>query len=70
MTMRFLSWLRFLVSMDFALRFIEFMDVGNSNSWKSERLVSKKEILGHHTRYPLREEERPGKCAVSRLRVC
>ena len=29
----------------FALRFIEFMDVGNSNSWKSERMVSKKEIL-------------------------
>ena len=40
----------------FALRFIEFMDVGNSNSWKSERMVSKKEILaGIDTRYPLRE---------------
>ena len=40
----------------FALRFIEFMDVGNSNSWKSERMVSKKEILSTiNKRYPLRE---------------
>src|SRR5262245_7183819 len=40
----------------FALRFIEFMDVGNSNSWKSERMVSKKEILAAiAARYPLRE---------------
>ena len=40
----------------FALRFIEFMDVGNSNSWKSERMVSKKEILAViDRRYPLRE---------------
>ena len=40
----------------FALRFIEFMDVGNSNSWKSERMVSKKEILASiDRRYPLRE---------------
>ncbi|MGE0820752.1 MAG: GTP 3',8-cyclase MoaA [Candidatus Binatia bacterium] len=29
----------------FALRFIEFMDVGNANSWQSEKLVSKKEII-------------------------
>jgi cyclic pyranopterin phosphate synthase len=29
----------------FALRFIEFMDVGNSNDWQTERTVSKKEIL-------------------------
>src|SRR6185436_18313053 len=40
----------------FALRFIEFMDVGNSNSWKSERMISKKEILATiDKRYPLRE---------------
>ncbi len=40
----------------FAARFIEYMDVGNSNHWKSDRLVSKQEILsliGRH--YPLRE---------------
>jgi GTP 3',8-cyclase len=41
----------------FALRFIEFMDVGNSNGWKSERMVSKEVILAATTsaRYPLRE---------------
>jgi len=40
----------------FALRFIEFMDVGNANSWKSEKMVSKKEILAAiDQRYPLRE---------------
>ncbi len=40
----------------FAIRFIEYMDVGNSNNWTSEKLVSKKEILERiNTRYPLRE---------------
>lgn len=40
----------------FAVRFIEYMDVGNSNNWTSEKLVSKKEILERiHARYPLRE---------------
>jgi GTP 3',8-cyclase len=40
----------------FAMRFIEYMDVGNSNNWTSERLVSKKEILQRISeRYPLRE---------------
>jgi cyclic pyranopterin phosphate synthase len=40
----------------FALRLIEFMDVGNSNNWKSERMVSKKEMLNIvSARYPLRE---------------
>jgi cyclic pyranopterin phosphate synthase len=29
----------------FTIRFIEYMDVGNSNNWTSEKLVSKKEIL-------------------------
>jgi len=29
----------------FALRFIEFMDVGNSNHWQTSRMVSKQEIL-------------------------
>jgi cyclic pyranopterin phosphate synthase len=40
----------------FAVRFIEYMDVGNANHWKSDRLVSKQEILaliGRH--YSLRE---------------
>jgi cyclic pyranopterin phosphate synthase len=29
----------------FAMRFIEYMDVGNTNHWRSEKLVSKQEIL-------------------------
>ncbi len=40
----------------FAMRFIEYMDVGNTNNWTSEKLVSKKEILQIvGARYPLRE---------------
>jgi GTP 3',8-cyclase len=40
----------------FWVRFIEYMDVGNSNNWVSERMVSKKEILETiHSRYPLKE---------------
>jgi len=39
----------------FAIRFIEYMDVGNANNWKSERMVSKKEILETiNARFPLR----------------
>ncbi len=40
----------------FELRFIEYMDVGNSNHWASTKMVSKKEILERiQGRYPLRE---------------
>ena len=40
----------------FAIRFIEYMDVGNVNNWRSDRLVSKAEILRIvGSRYPLRE---------------
>jgi GTP 3',8-cyclase len=40
----------------FGLRFIEYMDVGNSNDWVSERMVSKKEILDRiHAQFPLKE---------------
>jgi len=40
----------------FAMRFIEYMDVGNSNNWTSEKLVPKKEIIDRiHARYPLKE---------------
>jgi len=40
----------------FSIRFIEYMDVGNTNSWTSEKLVSKKEILEKiRARFPLRE---------------
>jgi cyclic pyranopterin phosphate synthase len=38
------------------MRFIEYMDVGNSNSWISEKMVPKKEILEKiNARYPLKE---------------
>ncbi len=40
----------------FAIRFIEYMDVGNANNWKSEKMVPKREILERiRARYPLRE---------------
>ncbi|MCG3773845.1 MAG: GTP 3',8-cyclase [Nitrospira sp.] len=40
----------------FAIRFIEYMDVGNANGWISEKVVSKKEILETINAYlPLRE---------------
>jgi cyclic pyranopterin phosphate synthase len=40
----------------FAIRFIEYMDVGNANNWLTEKMVSKKEILEIiSSRYPLRE---------------
>ena len=40
----------------FALRFIEFMDVGNANGWQSDKIVSKQEIIETiHTQFPLRE---------------
>jgi cyclic pyranopterin phosphate synthase len=40
----------------FAMRFIEYMDVGNANNWTSEKLVSKKDMIAKiHSRYPLRE---------------
>jgi cyclic pyranopterin phosphate synthase len=40
----------------FSMRFIEYMDVGNSNSWISGKMVSKKEILEKiNARYPVKE---------------
>ena len=40
----------------FAMRFIEYMDVGNANSWTSAKLVAKKQIIETiHSRYPMRE---------------
>jgi cyclic pyranopterin phosphate synthase len=40
----------------FAMRFIEYMDVGNANNWTSAKLVSKREIIDTiHARYPLKE---------------
>ena len=40
----------------FSIRFIEYMDVGNANSWSLEKTVSKQEILRTiNQHYPLRE---------------
>ena len=40
----------------FAMRFIEYMDVGNANQWTSGKMVSKAEILERiSARYSLRE---------------
>jgi cyclic pyranopterin phosphate synthase len=40
----------------FGMRFIEYMDVGNSNNWTSAKLLPKKAIIETiHARYPLRE---------------
>lgn len=40
----------------FAVRFIEYMDVGNANNWTSAKLVSKREILEKiSSRFPLKE---------------
>jgi GTP 3',8-cyclase len=48
------------------IRFIEYMDVGNSNNWVSEGMISKKEILEIiHARYPLEEIGRSDQSAPS-----
>lgn len=50
----------------FAIRFIEYMDVGNSNNWKSEKLVPKKEILERiNAHYPLKERGRDDRSSPS-----
>lgn len=44
---------------DYQIRFIEYMDVGNSNNWVSEKIVSKGEILEIIGRlFPLEEGSR------------
>lgn len=51
-----LSLVEFAREHGFGMRFIEYMDVGNSNDWTSAKLVSKNEILQTiHARYPLTE---------------
>ena len=44
----------------FEIRFIEYMDVGNSNNWSMANTVSKRQILDTiEARYPLEEIGRP-----------
>jgi len=51
-----LSLVEFSRENGLAMRFIEYMDVGNANNWTSGKLVAKKEILETiASRYPLRE---------------
>jgi cyclic pyranopterin phosphate synthase len=51
-----LDLVQFSRTYGFAIRFIEYMDAGNANDWKSEKLVPKQEILQTvHARFPLRE---------------
>jgi cyclic pyranopterin phosphate synthase len=50
----------------FAVRFIEYMDVGNSNNWISEKMVSGAEILAAiNAKYPLRPGKREHASAPS-----
>jgi cyclic pyranopterin phosphate synthase len=61
-----LSLVEFSRENGFAIRFIEYMDVGNSNNWASQKMVPKKEILERvHARFPLKEKGRDRGCAPS-----
>ena len=50
----------------YQIRFIEYMDVGNSNNWVSEKMLSKREILELiHRLFPLEEGGRSDESAPS-----
>jgi GTP 3',8-cyclase len=50
-----LDLVEFARTRSLSLRLIEFMDVGNSNKWRSDRMVSKQEMLEViRSRYPLK----------------
>jgi len=51
-----LDLVQFARANGFEMRFIEYMDVGNSNAWSLEKTVTKKEILDTvNSRFPVRE---------------
>jgi GTP 3',8-cyclase len=61
-----LPLVEFARSNGFAVRFIEFMDVGNSNNWTMDKVVSKKEILERiAAKYPLEKVGREDGTAPS-----
>jgi cyclic pyranopterin phosphate synthase len=61
-----LDLVEFARSNGFGLRFIEFMDVGNSNHWQTASMVSKREILDIiSSRYPIVERGRRAGSAPS-----
>src|SRR5207247_8067106 len=50
-----LDLVQFARTNGFEMRFIEYMDVGNSNAWSLEKTVTKKEILDKfNLRFPIR----------------
>ncbi len=56
-----LSLVEFSRLNSFPVRFIEYMDVGNSNGWRMEKTVPKAEIIGTiNARWPLGESGRAG----------
>lgn len=53
-----LSMAKYFRETDHILRFIEYMDVGNTNGWRMEKVVSKKEIVDRiHAVMPLEPVE-------------
>src|SRR5262249_45864842 len=56
----------FTRSQGYAIRFIEYMDVGNSNNWISEKMISAVEILETiDAAFPLKRKGRAGGVAPS-----
>lgn len=56
-----LPLIEFSLENGYAIRFIEYMDVGNANNWISEKVVPKEEILEIICRrFPIREKGRDG----------
>ena len=54
-----ISMVDFCREHELSLRFIEYMDVGNVNTWSSSKIVSKKEILARiHNFYPTQDGDR------------
>jgi cyclic pyranopterin phosphate synthase len=61
-----ISLVEFARGHGFSMRFIEYMDVGNSNNWISERMVPKREIIEKISAlYPLKEVGRGNGSAPS-----
>jgi GTP 3',8-cyclase len=61
-----LALVEFARTNGFAIRFIEYMDVGNANNWRSEKTVTKQEILKVINEHlPTREVGREGGNAPS-----
>ena len=61
-----LDLVEFARSNHYILRFIEFMDVGNANNWRSDKTVTKAEILEVISKQlPLKEAGREGGNAPS-----